>query len=182
MKRKIKNLIVKIQEYCKLHEKKVIDVVFYCSMIVGAVIWVLIGFKFMEPKKMANSDIAYCKERIEKISKNEFWKSVAVINQLEKNGYDVEIDYENSEIIVSYADENSEEIIFQKTKNEDISLKKHLSDARNMQIFYTLGTAFIGVVGGPVVFLIILVIWCAVCYIIEWILKIAEKIKELIKK
>lgn len=182
MKRRIKNLIVKIQEYCKSHKKKVIEVVFYGSMIVGAVIFGLIGFKFMEPKKIANSDIEYCKERIEKISKNDFWQSVAVINQLEKNGYDVEIDYENSEIIVSYADENSEEIIFQKTKNEDISLKKDLSDARNMQIVDTLGVALLGVLGGPVVFFIILEIWSVVCYIIEWIQKIAEKIKELIKK
>ena len=178
MKRRIKILIVKVQEYCKSHKKKVIDVVFYGSMIVGAVICGLIEFKGMEPKKIANSDIAYCKERIEKISENEFWESVEIINQLEKKGYDVKIDYKNSEIAVSYADENSEMVIFQKIKNEDISLKKDLSDAKNNQIIYTILAGVIGVIGGPVVIIIILAIFLVICYIIEWIQKIAEKIKK----
>lgn len=178
MKRRIKILIVKVQEYCKSHEKKVINVVFYGSMIVGAVIFGLIEFKGMEPKKIANSDIAYCKERIEKISENEFWESVEIINQLEKKGYDVKIDYKNSEIAVSYADENSEMVIFQKIKNEDISLKKDLSDAKNNQIIYTILAGVIGVIGGPVVIIIILAIFLVICYIIEWIQKIAEKIKK----
>lgn len=178
MKRRIKILIVKVQEYCKSHKKKVIDVVFYGSMIVGAVICGLIEFKGMEPKKIANSDIAYCKERIEKISENEFWESVEIINQLEKKGYDVKIDYKNSEIAVSYADENSEMVIFQKIKNEDISLKKDLSDAKNNQIIYTILAGVIGVIGGPVVIIIILAIFLVICYIIEWIQKNAEKIKK----
>ena len=178
MKRRIKILIVKVQEYRKSHEKKVINVVFYGSMIVGAVIFGLIEFKGMEPKKIANSDIAYCKERIEKISENEFCESVEIINQLEKKGYDVKIDYKNSEIAVSYADENSEMVIFQKIKNEDISLKKDLSDAKNNQIIYTILVGVIGVIGGPVVIIIILAIFLVICYIIEWIQKIAEKIKK----
>lgn len=174
MKRKIKNLIVKIQEYCKLHKKTVENVAYSSSIIVGCVILGLIGFKCTEPKKMTSLDIDTCKERIEKIYKNDFCESVEIINQLEKKGYDVKIDYEKSEIIVSYADENSEEIIFQKTKNEDISLEKDLSDARNMQIV----VALLGVLGSPVVLFIILVIWSVVCYIIEWIKKIAEKIRK----
>ncbi len=182
MKRKIKNLIVKIQEYCKLHNKTAFDVVFDCSIVVGIVILGLIGFLSLEPKKMTSSDIEYCKERIEKISKNEFWESVEIINQLEKKGYRVEIDYENSQITIDYAHENSEMIIFQKIKNEDISLKKDFSDAKNNQIIGTILVAVVGAVGGPVVFLIIVAIFLVICYIIERIQMIAEKIKELIKK
>ena len=178
MKRKIKNLIVKVQEYYKLHEKKVLDVVLCCSMIVGAVILGLIGFKGEEPKKIISSDIAYCKERIEKISKNEFWESVEIINQFEKKGYRVWIDYENSKITIDHVHGNSEMVIFQKIKNEDISLKKDLSDAKNSQIIDTILAGFVGVIVGPVVIIIILAIFFVICYIIEWIQKNAEKIKK----
>lgn len=183
MKRKIKNLIVKIQEYCKSYEEKVIDVMFCCSMIVGAVILGLIGFKGEEPKKIISSDIAYCKERIEKISKNDFWESVEIINQLEKKGYDVKIDYENSEITVSYVDEYSEEIVFSKNKNGFISYKVvNSSNVKNNQVIDAFVFGLIGVVIGPAVLIIIVLIcgciWCVVCYIIEWIQKIAVKIKK----
>ena len=69
-------------------------------------------------------------------------------------------------------------IIFQKIKNEDISLKKDLSDAKNNQIICTILAWAAGVIVGPVVIIIILAIFLVICYIIEWIQKIAEKIKK----
>lgn len=178
MKRRIKILIVKVQEYCQLHNKKAFDVVSDCSIVVGIVILGLIVFLSLEPKKMTSSDVEYCKERIEKISKNEFWESVEIINQLEKKGYHVWIDYENSKITIDHVHENSEMIIFQKIKNEDISLKKDLSDAKNNQVIGTILAGAAGVIVGPVVIIIILAIFLVICYIIEWIQKIAEKIKK----
>lgn len=178
MKRRIKILIVKVQEYCQLHNKTAFDVVFDCSIVVGIVILGLIEFLSLEPKKMTSSDVEYCKERIEKISKNEFWESVEIINQLEKKGYRVWIDYENSKITIDHVHGNSEMVIFQKIKNEDISLKKDLSDAKNNQIIGTILAGVVGVIVGPVVIIIILAIFFVICYIIEWIQKIAEKIKK----
>lgn len=65
-------------------------------------------------------------------------RSVEIINQLEKKGYRVWIDYENSKITIDHVHGNSEMVIFQKIKNEDISLKKDLSDAKNNQIIGTI--------------------------------------------
>lgn len=174
MKRKIKKLL----DYCKSHEEKVFNAMFNSSMIIGAVIFGLIAFKYNEPKKMTSSDVEYCKERIEKISKNEFWESVEIINQLEKKGYRVWIDYENSKITIDHVHGNSEMVIFQKIKNEDISLKKDLSDAKNNQIIDTILAGVVGVIVSPVVIIIILAIFFVICYIIEWIQKNAEKIKK----
>lgn len=178
MKRKIKNLIVKIQEYCKLHKKTVENVAYSSSIIVGCVILGLIGFKCTEPKKMTSLDIDTCKERIEKIYKNDFCESVEIINQLEKKGYDVKIDYEKSEIKVSYADKNSEEIIFSKIKNGFISYKVNSSNVKIEQMMATFGLGVGGVWIGPVGIAVVLAIFKSVCYIIEWIKKIAEKIRK----
>lgn len=178
MKRKIKNLIVK---YCKLRNKTAYDVVLDCSKVVGIVILGLIGFLSVEPKKMTSSDIEYCKERIEKISKSNFWESVEIINQLGKKGYSVEIDYETFKITIGYAYRNSEKIIFQKTKNEDISFKQDYSNAENLQIIGTILVGAAGVIVGPVVITIILAIFLVIGYIIECIQEIAEEIKKLKK-
>lgn len=51
MKRRIKILIVKVQEYCQLHNKTAFDVVSDCSIVVGIVILGLIVFLSLEPKK-----------------------------------------------------------------------------------------------------------------------------------
>lgn len=177
MKRKIKKLL----EYCKSHEEKVFNAVFNSSMIIGAVIFGLIAFKYMEPKKMTSSDIEYCKERIEKISKSNFWESVEIINQLEKKGYSVEIDYETFKITIDYVYRNSEKIIFQKTKNEDISFKQDYSNAENLKIIGTILVGAAGVIVGPVVITIILAIFLVIGYIIECIQEIAEEIKKLKK-
>ena len=95
-----------------------------------------------------------------------------------KKGYRVWIDYENSKITIDHVHGNSEMVIFQKIKNEDISLKKDLSDAKNNQIIGTILAGAAGVIVGPVVIIIILAIFLVICYIIEWIQKIAEKIKK----
>ena len=162
MKRKIKNLIVKIQEYCKLHKNEVFKVVFRSSLIVcgigGTVIFGSIGFKLMEPKKMTSSDIGYCKERIEKISENNFWESGAVINLLEKEGYDVEMDYESSKITVSYANEESEKIIFSKTKSGFILYKVDIHNVKYDQTMATFGLGFLGGIVGCVTDLMIVFI------------------------
>ena len=61
MNRKIKKLL----DYCKSHEEKVFNAMFNSSMIIGAVIFGLIAFKYNEPKKMTRSEVekaivAYC--------------------------------------------------------------------------------------------------------------------------
>lgn len=174
MKRRIKKLL----DYRKSHEEKCFKAIFNSSMIIGAVIFGLIAFKYNEPKKMASSDIDYCKEKVEKISKNDLRDYVEVINQLKENGYEVSVDYENYKITVSYTDQNSEKIIFSKTKNENISYKRDLSYAESNQIIVALVVGVIGSVGGPVALIIISAIFLVICYIIEWIQKIAEKIKK----
>ena len=170
--------IKKLLDYCKSHEEKVFNAMFNSSMIIGAVIFGLIAFKYNEPKKMTSSDVEYSNERKEKISKIEFWESVEINIQLEKKRYRVLIDFKISKITIDHVHGNSEMVIFQKIKNEDISLKKDLSDAKNNQIIDTILAGVVGVIVGPVVIIIILAIFFVICYIIEWIQKNAEKIKK----
>lgn len=177
MKRKVKDLIIKILEYSKLHEKMVFNVIFYASMIIAAIILGIIGFKYNKPEKVTNAEIEYFKGMVKELVNSKFKDSLKIIKKMEGKGYIVDLNYENSEVIINFTESTKGEIIFSNLSDDDISAKVSYSEAKEEQQVTAIFIAAFGIVVGPIGVLVILVIIMGICYIIEGVQKLKKKLK-----
>ncbi len=165
MKRKIKE---KVMAHFGEDKQAVFDTVVWCVIILCVVIAGVIGYKGSEPKKINGSDTKYAKEMVGKIVKDGFYSSADIINQMKKNGFDVKLDYNNTEIEVCYANKNSEKIIFSQNKDGVITSKVSNSETKRKQIGTAISYGLSGILIGVAVLVVISMLWIWYGSVIEF--------------
>lgn len=177
MKRKIKDLITKILEYCKSHEDMVYNIIIIASIIIGAIILGRISFNYSKPEKVTNAEIEYSKGMVKELVNSNFKDSLKIIKKMEEKGYKVDLNYEDSEVIISFTEGHKGEIIFSNLSYDDISVKVSYSEAKENQLGGTILIALLGIIVGPIGLIVILVIMICICEIIKGFQKLKKKLK-----
>lgn len=176
MKRKIKDFITKILEYCKSHKNMVYNIIIIASMIIAAIILGITGFNYHKPEKVTNAEIEYSKGMVKELVNSNFKDSLKIIKKMEEKGYKVDLNYEDSEVIINFTGIKGE-IIFSNLSDDDISYEVSYSEAKENQLGNTIVIAFLGIIVGPIGLLVILVIMICILYIIEGVQKLKKKLK-----
>ena len=150
MKRKIESLERKLYEY--LLVKRNFNIIMISFIIVVAMIFFVISLKINKPIEVTTYDVEYSRGIVNELVDSDFIDGMNIINKMENKGYFV--DYENSEIIISFAEVNKGKIIFSELTDNKVPAKISYLEAKQKCIEKTIIFLFLGALLGFVIFLI----------------------------